>query len=295
MFPNAFDYAAPTSLEEAVDLLGRYGDEAKLMAGGQSLLPMMKLRLAAPAWLVDINRVPELAGRTETDDALFLGALTRHAAIEWDRDLDADYPLLGETAALIADPLVRNRGTVAGSLAHADPAADWAACLLALGASVTARGPRGNRLITVEDLLVDALTTTLAPDEIITGVTVPRPTGRVAAKSLKLERKVGDFAIVGVSLQVEVGIDGDVTRVGIGLAAVGSTALRAREAETVLLGRRLGRETIREAAALAASAADPVSDRRGSAAYKRDIVRVFVERGLTAVQARLAEGQALGA
>ena len=295
MFPNAFDYAAPTSLDEAVDLLSRYGDDAKVLAGGQSLLPMMKLRLAAPAWVIDINRVPELDGRRESDDALILGALTRHSAIEWDRDLDAHYPLLRETAALIADPLVRNRGTVAGSLAHADPAADWAACLMALGASVTARGPQGDRLIPVEDLLVDTLTTSLELDEIITGVTVPRPAGRAAAKSLKLERKVGDFAVVGVSLQVEVGSGGAVSRVGIGLAAVGPTALRAREAEAVLMGRPLGPEVIREAAALAAAAADPASDRRGSAAYKRDVVRVFVERGLTAVQHRLADGQALGA
>ncbi len=287
MFPNAFEYVAPASLEEAVQALVRYGDDAKVLAGGQSLLPIMKLRVAAPAVLVDINRIPELAGFREDGQELWVGALTRHATLEWDQDLVPRYPLLGETAGSIADPLVRNRGTIAGSLAHADPAADWGAALLALRGAVTVRGSRGDRRIAIDDLFLDVLTTNLEPDEIITGVHVPRPTGHVAAASLKLERKVGDFAVVGVALHVETGASGAIAQAGIGLAAVGPTSLRAREAETLLVGQQLTPGLIREAADLAAKAADPASDQRGSADYKRDIVRVFVERGLGAVRDRL--------
>jgi carbon-monoxide dehydrogenase medium subunit len=287
MFPNAFEYVRPESLEEALRALHEYGDDAKVLAGGQSLLPMMKLRVAAPGVLVDINRVPGLSGREDTGDGLVIGALTRHATLEHDRDLRARYPLLAATAAWIADPLVRNRGTIAGSLAHADPAADWGAALLALHGSVTATGPEGARRLTADDLFVDIFTTSLAPTELITAVHVPPPRGRTGGTYLKLERKVGDFAIVGVAITVSLDEHDRVREAGIGMAAVGARPLRAAAAEEALRGQVLTPSLIREAAALARDASDPTSDTRGSAAYERDVVRLFVERGLHRLQADL--------
>jgi carbon-monoxide dehydrogenase medium subunit len=292
MFPNAFDYVAPRSLEEVLAALEQHGDDAKVLAGGQSLLPMMKLRVAAPAVLVDINRVSELSAGVSWEESageLTIGALTRHVTLERDRDLAAQYPLLRATAAWIADPLVRNRGTMAGSLAHADPAADWGAAMTALKGSVTATGPSGSRRIAVDDFFQDIFTTSLDPHEIVTHVHIPKPRGRVASRYLKLERKVGDFAVVGVALQVVADADGLVQDVGIGLAAVGPKSLRAVQAERVIAGSPLTEDVIREAAALAAADADPTTDQRGSAAYKRDVVRVFVERGLRAIRGELQE------
>ncbi len=291
MFPNAFEYQSPTSLDEAVALLVEHGYEAKILAGGQSLLPMMKLRVAAPTVLVDLGRVPGLDARTENDRELSLGAMTRHASLEWDEDLWARYPLLRETAAWIADPLVRNRGTMAGSLAHADPAADWGAALLALHGSVTVDGPNGSRRVGADDFFVDVFTTRLEPDEVLTAVHIPRPEHDVFATHLKLERKVGDFAVVAVSLQVEINGDGRICRPGIGLAGVGPTSLHATAAASLLEGQLLSLELIREAAAKASAATDPASDRRGSADFKRDMVRLFVERGLRSIESRFDEGR----
>jgi carbon-monoxide dehydrogenase medium subunit len=286
MFPNAFEYVAPATLDEAIADLSAGGDDAKVLAGGQSLLPMMKLRLAAPALLVDIGRVRELARVREEDGGLVIGALATHAGLEHDRALRERYPLLARAARHIADPLVRNRGTMAGSLAHADPAADWGAVLLALGGAVVATGPSGERRIAADDLFRDLFTTSLDPSEIITAVHVPPPRGRAEGEHMKLERKVGDFAVVAVALAVDLADNGTVLGAGIGMAAVGPTALRAREAERVLTGQTLGPGTIREAAELAARCADPTSDHRGSASYKRDVVRLFVERGLAAIMRR---------
>ncbi|MCL8206605.1 MAG: xanthine dehydrogenase family protein subunit M [Actinomycetia bacterium] len=288
MFPHAFDYVAAGSAEEALEALGAHGPDTKVLAGGQSLLPLMKLRLAAPRVLVDINGVREWESLVEDESGLRVGALVRHNAFTGRGDGSGRYPLLEEAAGQIADPLVRNRGTMAGSLAHADPAADWGAVLVALGASATVRSPRGTRRILVQDLLVDVFTTSLEADEIITGIEIPRPEGRPAGAYLKLERKVGDFAVVGVALAVECDPAGIVRRAGIGLAAVGPKAIRAEAAEAALIGQPLGPALAREAADLAQKAADPVSDQRGSAAYKRDVVRVFVVRGLEAIRARLA-------
>lgn len=288
MFPQAFEYVAAGSAEEALASLGAHGPDAKVLAGGQSLLPLMKLRLAAPRVLVDINGVREWEGLSEDESGLSIGALVRHSAFTGPSGRRGRYPLLAEAAGQIADPLVRNRGTMAGSLAHADPAADWGAVCTALGASVTARSPRGTRRILVQDLLVDVFTTSLEPDEVITAVHIPPPTGRPAGAYLKLERKVGDFAVVGVALAAECDADGVVRRAGIGLAAVGPRAIRAQAAEAALVGQRLTSGLAREAADLAQAAADPVSDQRGSAAYKRDVVRVFVVRGLEAIRSKLA-------
>ncbi len=281
MYPSGFEYVAPRSLDEALSLLDRYGDEAKVLAGGQSLIPLMKLRFASPRVLVDVNRIPGLGELEESDGTLRIGALVRHKACERSPQLKGRYGTLGATAALVADPVVRNRGTVCGSLAHADPQGDWASALLAVGADVEAQSSSGTRTMPIEEFLLGPFTSALEPNEIITGVQVRDPGPRAAGTYLKLERKIGDFATVGVAVHVSFG-DGIVRRAGIALTAVGPTNIRATAAEEMLAGRTLTDETIREAAALAAEAAEPRSDVRGSAEYKRSVVRTFTERGLRA-------------
>lgn len=284
MFPNAFLYFAPETRDEAFELLERYGDEGKVLAGGQSLLPMMKLRLAAPAVLIDVNRVQDLAGVREQDQSLTVGALTRHAW--WERTAIPRYPLLHETSVHIADPLVRNRGTMAGSLVHADPAADWGAALLALKARVEVQRRGQSREVPMREFFVDTFTTAIHPQELLTAITVPAPPAQdfTAARYLKLERKVGDFAVVAVAVTASIDSRGIVTEAGIGMAAVGLTPLAATRAETLLIGHGLTPETIAEAAQTASNEADPVTDGRGSEEYKRAMVRVFVERGLSAIR-----------
>lgn len=279
MYPPSFDYTAPDTLEEALSLLSEHGDEAKLLAGGQSLIPLLKLRFAAPAILIDINRIPDLDAVDERGDTLRIGAMARHAHLAAHPLVAARAPLMAAAAPHIADPLVRNLGTIGGSLAHADPAGDWGAVMLALGAEVVTRNASGQRTIRVDDFFQGVLSTALAPDEILTEIHVPAPRGPVGGAYLKLERKVGDFATVGVAVHVE--LSGErIRHAGIGMAAVGPQSLRAAEAENALRGATPGEEVIARAAELAASAADPDSDIRGSAAYKREVVRVFVERGL---------------
>jgi carbon-monoxide dehydrogenase medium subunit len=285
MLPPRFDYRRPGSLEEAVDLLAEHGDEAKVLAGGQSLIPLLKFRLAAPALLVDVNRVPGLDGLAEEGGHLRIGAMVRHATLEREVSLGGRYPAIAAAAPQISDPLVRNLGTVGGSLAHADPSGDWGAVMLALGASVVARSRRGEREIPVRELFRDPFTTSLEPDELLTEVRVPAPAGPVGGTYLKLERKVGDFATVAVAVHVEMR-DGRIGRAGIGLAAVGPTNLRAEAAEAALAGAEPTDEAFAEAARLAAEAASPVSDVRGSARYKRHVVEVYVRRGLAAAVER---------
>ncbi|ADU51605.1 carbon monoxide dehydrogenase, medium subunit [Thermaerobacter marianensis DSM 12885] len=280
MITPPFDYVAPQTVAEAVQLLRRHGDEAKVIAGGQSLIPMLRFRLLEPALLVDINRIEELAYFREEGGFLRLGALTRHSDVEFAPGLERRYPLLVATARVVADPLVRNRGTVAGSLAHADPAGDWGAALLAAGAQVVLTGPDGSRTLSVDDFLLDTFTTALGEDELLTEVRVPVPPERTGGAYLKLERKVGDFAIAAVGVQVTLNAAGECTRAGIGLCGVGSISLRARQAEEYLLGRTLTEDVLAEAASVAAEEADPVSDQRGPAEYKRDMVRVLTRRAL---------------
>ncbi len=279
MYPARFEYFAPATLDEALSILERYGDEAKVLAGGQSLIPLMKLRFAAPRALVDINRIPGLDRLDEEDGVLRIGALVRHKTCERSQVLRGRYRVLGDAAPLISDPIVRNLGTVAGSLAHADPQGDWGAAMLATGAQLELRSPAGTRTVAIEDFLQGPFTTALEPTEIVTLVRVPAPEGRTGGTYLKLERKVGDFATVGVAVQVS--FDGGVVRrAGIALTAVGPTNIKATAAENALAGRQLDGAAIQEAGRLAAEAAKPHSDLRGSAEYKREIVRVFTERGL---------------
>ena len=279
MYPPSFEYHAPSSVEETLSLLERYGDEAKVLAGGQSLIPLMKLRFASPRALVDLNRIEGLGSIGEDDGHLAIGALVRHKDCERSEALRGRYGVLGDAAPQISDPIVRNLGTVAGSLAHADPQGDWGSALLAAGAHVEATGPGGTRAIELDDLFQGPFTTALEPTEIITSVRVPDPGARAGGTYLKLERKVGDFATVGVAVHLTLD-GGTVGRARIALTAVGPRNLRAREAEERLAGATLDDEAIREAAELAAAAAQPRSDQRGSADYKRNVVRVFTERGL---------------
>ena len=288
MYPATFEYHAPTSIEEALELLDRYEGEAKILAGGQSLIPVMKLRVAAPSALVDINRIPGLDGLAEEDGQLRIGALVRHKTCERSDLLRGRYGTLGAAAPQISDPIVRNLGTVCGSLAHCDPQGDWGSALLATGAEVVARSPGGSRTIPLEELFVGPFMTTLEPGEMITEVRVPDPGPRAGGTYLKLERKVGDFATAAVAVHVTLD-NGTIARAGIALTGVGATNVKATDAEQALAGAEPTDDAFSAAAALAAEAADPVGDHRGSAEYKRNVVRVYTERGLrTAVEAARA-------
>lgn len=289
MYPPRFDYFAPTTVEEVVATLGEH-EGAKVMAGGQSLIPVLKLRVASVDAVVDINGVPGLDAIAEDGGALRIGALVRHAQAERSPLLTKRYGLLGATARLVADPLVRNRGTICGSLAHADPQGDWGAALLAARGAVVARGPNGERTIAVDELALGPFSTTLEPDELITEVRVPNPGPRAGGTYLKLERKIGDFATAAVAVQVSLD-NGNVGEVGIGLTGVGPTNLRASAAEDALRGSDPTDEAIAAAARLAAEAAEPQSDNRGTADYKRNVVRVFCERGLRTAIAAAQAGQ----
>lgn len=278
MLPARFEYHRPTSVDEALGLLGSLEDP-KILAGGQSLIPVMKVRFAAPANLVDINRVPGLDHIEVSDGTLRIGALARHNQIADSEVVASNHALAAATAPQIADPLVRNLGTIGGSLAHADPAGDWGSAMIAAGASVALRSARGEREVPVSDLLVDLFTTSMEPDEILTEVRIPLPSGPTGGAYLKLERKIGDFATVGVAVQVELA-NGTIGRAGIGLTGVGSKNLRAAEAEQALAGAEPTEEAFANAGRLAAAVADPVSDVRGSVEYKRHVVDVYVRRGL---------------
>ena len=285
MYPSRFRYEAPRSLAEAIGLLHDGGDEAKVLAGGQSLVPLMKLRFASPQLVVDINNVPGLDyHRADPDGTLRIGALCRHADLERSELLKATQPTMASAAPLIADPIVRNRGTLVGSLCHADPQGDWASVVLALGGSVTARGPGGLRAISMAEFVTGPFQNVLAPDEIAVEAVIPAARGTRSGGYLKLERRVGDFATVGVAVALEMSGE-TVTRAGIALTGVGGATVGATEAAAALTGRPLTAETIAQAADLAAQAARPRTDHRGSAEYKRHMVRTFVVRLLSRTDA----------
>ncbi len=294
MFPAPFEYVAPSTLEQAVGLLRQYGPEARILAGGQSLIPMMRFRLANPKVLVDINRIPGLDFLEEAQGVLRIGALVRHRAMERAPLIQQRYPLLADTARVVADPLVRNRGTLGGAIAHADPAGDWGAALLAAKAEVVITGPKGRRIgqrtVPLEAFFTGPFTSVLEPGEVVTEIRVPAPGPREAGAYLKIERKVGDFAVVAVGVQIALDGDGVCWKAGIGLCAVGPTSLRAREAEEWLVGRRLDEDVIARAGELAAAAAQPTSDTRGPAEYKRDMVRVLTIRALRKALERIPKG-----
>jgi carbon-monoxide dehydrogenase medium subunit len=281
--PAQFEYEVAGSVDEAISLLQRYGPESRLLAGGHSLIPMMKLRLAFPEVLIDIHELDgELRYVREEDGALRVGALARHRDLLESPVVQGRYTLLADAEKFIADPLVRNMGTVGGSFAHADPAEDLPAAFVALGAEVVARGPRGERTIAIEDLAVGPFETALEPDEILIEARVPRaPQG---SSYFKVERRAGDYAsaALGVALWMS---GNEIDEARIGMCSVGSTTLRARGAEEVLEGQSPEEELYKQAAEKAAEECDPPDDARGTPEYKRDLVRVLVVRAL---------GQAVG-
>jgi len=289
MIPASFEYQVANDVAHAIELLANSGGEAKILAGGQSLIPLMKFRLAQPATLIDINRVAGLAGIRENGE-LQIGALIREADLEKNAIIRQRYPIIADTAAVVADPLVRNMATIGGNLAHADPANDHPATMLALRASVVARGSKGERVIPIDDFFLDTFTTALRPDEILIEIRVPKPAARSGGAYLKLERRVGDFAIVGVAAMVRLDESGKIAAASIGLTNVGLTAIRARRAEETLRGQAPDDKALAAAGAAAASESQPVSDLRGPADYKRDVVRVMTQRAIRKAVARAKGG-----
>jgi carbon-monoxide dehydrogenase medium subunit len=280
MIPPAFDYHAPASVPEAIALLARFGDSAKVISGGQSLLPLLKLRLGAADHLVDIGRIPGLEYIREEGGFLRIGGRTREAALERSEIVRARYPILLDTARVIADPLVRNRATVGGNLAHGDPANDHPATMLALRASVVAQGPDGERVIPIDKFFTGLFATALAPNEILTEIRIPTPPKSSGGAYLKLERKVGDYATAAAAAQVTLDGSGAITQVGLALTNAGPVPVRAEDAEKFLKGKRPSEETVAEASHRAAEAASPNADRRGSVEYKREMARVLAARAL---------------
>jgi carbon-monoxide dehydrogenase medium subunit len=286
MIPATFDYYAPGSLADAVTLLDKFGEGAKVLAGGMSLLPMLKIRLAQVGQLVDIGRIPGLDYIKEEGGVLKIGAATRESALERSDLIRSKYPILLDTALVIADPVVRNRATAGGNLAHGDPANDHPATMLALGATVVARGPKGERTIAIEQFFKGLFTTALAPNEILTEIRIPVPPGRSGGAYVKLERKVGDFATAGAAAQITLGAGGAIEKAGLGLTNAGSTPIKAVEAEKYLVGKKPDPATLAQAGRLAAKAASPTADRRGSVEYKREMARVLTVRALQAAVRR---------
>jgi carbon-monoxide dehydrogenase medium subunit len=252
---------------------------------------MLKLRLAQPGHLVDIGRIPGLEYVEEKYGVLAIGGRTRESALERAEIVRTRYPLLADTTAVIADPIVRNLATVGGNLAHGDPANDHPAAMIALGARVVATGPKGQREIAAEDLFKGLFETALAGDEILTEIRVPQPVARSGGAYEKLERKVGDFATAAAAVQLTLSAKGEVERVGIALTNAGPTPVKAREAERFLQGKRLDDAAVAEAARLAAKAANPTADRRGTVEYKREMARVLTARALRRAAARAAGGR----
>jgi carbon-monoxide dehydrogenase medium subunit len=292
--PPAFDYEAPTSLAEALAILQRHGDEAKVLAGGQSLMPMLNMRLARPAVIVDINRIPDLAYVREADGHLAVGALARHVDLLRSPSVAAGWPLLREATAQIGHPAIRNRGTVAGSIAHSDPSAEHPAVLACLDGEVVVAGPAGRRIVKPDAFFVTYLTTDLRPDEVVVEVRFPRLPPRTGSAFVEFAQRSGDFAIVGVAAAVTVDEDGVTCREArIALTGVGGTPFRAREAEAMLRGRRLvpaADDAFREAAAQVAASIEPDDDIHASARYRRHLAQVLTERALARASERALQG-----
>jgi carbon-monoxide dehydrogenase medium subunit len=280
MIPGQFDYHAAATLQEAIGLLQQYGDDAKVMAGGQSLIPLMKMRLAQPAHVVDINRVSGLSEISDDGSWLTIGALTRESALEASEAVRTKYPMLLDTAKVIADPLVRNLATVGGNIVHADPANDHPATMLAYRAEVVAHGPNGDRTISVDDFFVDAFETALAPDEILTAIRIPAPAALTGGAYVKFERKVGDYAIAAAAAQLSLDPDGTISQAGLALTNLAYAMARSTRAEEALRGQPANDDTFQQAAAIAAEDCDPAADLRGSIDYKRAMAKTMTLRAL---------------
>ena len=267
MIPRSFEYHAPRALDEALSLLQQLGPDAKILSGGQSLIPMMKLRLASPTAVVDINRIPDLGYVSQSDDYLRIGALARESDLEISPLIRSRYPLLSDTTVVIGDPLVRNQATVCGNLAHGDPANDHPATMLALEATLCAVSSRGEREILITNFFTGLFSTDLQPDEILKEIRVPVPPPSSGGAYLKLERKVGDYATAGVAVQVTLDSAGVCQRAGVGLTNVGFMPLKATQVEAFLKGKAIDDAAIKQASEIAAGEAQPFDDIRGSADY----------------------------
>jgi aerobic carbon-monoxide dehydrogenase medium subunit len=288
MIPQSFEYFRPETVSEAIALLQKHGDGAKILSGGQSLIPMMKVRLARPEYIVDINRIANLQYVKEEGGFLKIGGLTRESDLEVSSLIRSKYPIILDTAAMIADPQVRNMATVGGNLAHGDPANDHPATMLALEAEITATGRGGERTIPIKDFFLSVFTTALEHGEILTEIRIPIPPPGSGGAYFKLERKVGDFATVGVAAQVTLDDAGVCRRAGIGLTNVGATPIKATRAESFLTGKKMDERQISQAAQLAAEDTQPSSDLRGSAEYKVSMVRELTKRALVRARERSA-------
>ncbi len=291
MIPPSFEYTVPKTIPEAVALLGNNPD-AKVLAGGHSLIPMMKIRLSSPAMLIDINRIDGLSYLREEGGWLKIGAMTCEADLDHSSLIQTKYPLLADTSKMIADPLVRNRATVGGNLAHADPANDHPATMFAYGAQVVATGPKGERVIPIDQFFEGPFTTALAHDEVLTEIRIPQAKPNSGGAYFKVERKVGDFATAAVAVQVTLDKNGNCEAVGIGLTNVGLTAIKATAAEVALKGKPLNEANIKAAAQLAADAAQPNGDQRGSEEYKRALIKTLTVRALRKALERATGGKA---
>ncbi len=292
LIPGSFDYLAAHSVNEAVALLDQHGEDAKVLAGGQSLIPLLRFRLARPTVLIDINRIEGLEYLRESDGTLHIGALTRESELDSSSLIRERYPILFDTSSVVADPVVRNWATVGGNIAHADPANDHPATMLAMGARVVAVGPAGERVLPIEEFFTDMpFETALHSNEVLTEIRVPAPVQGSGGAYVKLERKVGDYAIAGVAAYITLDSNGTVSYAGIGLTNVGQVPIKARTAEQSLLGKPLNDASIHQAADLAAAAAQPTSDTRGPAEYKRGMVRTLTVRALRKALARATGGK----
>jgi len=284
MIPAAFDYIVPKTLPEATAELVKHGGEAKVLAGGHSLIPLMKLRLSTPSFLVDIGRIGDLSYIREEDGHIAIGALATHHDIEFSELLKNKLPLLTSAASQIGDPQVRNRGTIGGAAAHADPFGDFPACLLALDAEFTAVGPRGERSIAARDFFVDTFTSSLEPNEILREIRIPTPPPGSRGTYLKFSRRSQDWAIVAVAAQVRV-TGHEVTQVAVGLTGMGSRPIRASGVEQALRGKAGHDDELRAAAERAVDGTDPQQDLNGSPDYRRHLAQVLTRRALEEVTA----------
>ncbi len=278
MIPQSFQYESPGTIADAISLLQKYGDEAKILSGGHSLIPMMKLRFATPEYLIDINNIPGLSYIREEKGLMKIGALSREAEIEHSELLKKHFPIFTDVTKLIADPQVRNRGTIGGNLAHGDAANDHPAAMLAMRATVIATGAGGSRSIPIDEFFFGFYSTALKPDEILTEIQIPIPPSGTGSAYHKLERKVGDYATAGVAVQLTADGKGICTAIGIGLTNVNPTPLRASRSEQALLGKPLNEANIAEAAKFASEDCSPSTDLRGSEEYKRAMVAVLLKR-----------------
>ena len=291
MYPASFDYHTPGSVQEAISLLGKLRDDAKLLAGGHSLIPMMKLRLAQPKHLIDLRKVPGLAGIREDGGSIAIGAMTTHWQVESSKLLQAKIPVVSDAAGMIGDPQVRNLGTIGGSLAHADPAADMPAVMIALGVEFVIEGARGRRTVKVDDFFKGLMMTAVGPDEILVEIRVPVPPAGSGAAYLKFPHPASRFAVVGVCAALTVDGKGICTKAGVGVTGAGTKAVRAKGVEAGLAGKALDQAAIEAAAAKAADGVDVQADLQGSVEYKSHLLRVHARRAIDAALGRAKGGK----